>query len=145
MSHRTRQIGYLAALIVGICVVTWIASEIVPRSRYGYTSRRITEKIRSLRDRKPADVDAALWNECVDWAVSAHGNTCFSEEHTSYAEMHRFETELDEQLKRDVGPNTLRWVFDRLEATGPAGKRYIAKFRDQWTDSLNAISNEPRS
>jgi hypothetical protein len=117
----------------------WIASEIIPRSRYGYASERIRSKIASLRERRPADVDAKQWDECVGWAVTAHCNICFSEGHTSFQEMRRFEADLDEKLKGDVGPDTLKWTLDRLAATGPTGERYIVRFREQWADALRSI------
>src|SRR5437879_6531446 len=112
MSPRSRQIGCLAALVVCAGAIAWIASEIIPRSRYGYTSRRIHAKIRSLTDRRPADIDAKTWELCVDWAVNAHANICFSENHTSYQAMCRFEKDMDEKLNGDVGPDTIKWIFD---------------------------------
>src|SRR5262245_5625588 len=138
MSPRIRQICCLAALAMGAGVVVWIASEIIPRSRYGYASERIRSKIASLRQRRPADVDAKQWDECVDWAVTAHCNICFSEGHTSFQEMRRFEADLDEKREGPVDLNTLKWIGERLERTGPHGQQYFVKVRwwEEWEATL---------
>ena len=137
MSPRIRQIGCLAALTIGAGVVVWIASEIIPRSRYGYTSERIRSKIASLRERRPADVDAKRWEDSVGWATTASCNILFSEEHTPYESMRQFENDLDAKLREDVNIDTLKWIGERLGKTGPHGARYFPTV--QWWEQWEAI------
>ena len=79
----------------------------------GHRSHRINEKICSLQERRPANVTAEAWSDCVAWASIAHCNICFSEEHTSYEAMCRFEEQLDDQLRGEVDLNTFAWIGDR--------------------------------
>lgn len=137
MPHRTCKV---ACFVIAAGVLIWIASEIIPRSRYGNVTGRINEKICSLIERSPNGVDEKDWIECVMWASIAHCNICFSEGHTSFEAMRRFERELDEELQGHVGPDTMRWIFGRLAATGPTGHTYIEGFKVHWTDSLSKIT-----
>src|SRR5262245_38975040 len=98
MWNRTRQIGYLAALVVVAVILAWSSAEIIlPRGyddhsqRYNKRSQRINEKICSLCSRRPANVRKKLWEDCVSWASVAHCNVCFSEGHTKYEAMLRYE------------------------------------------------------
>ena len=127
MPLQTRQIRCFTGLAIVVGVLSWAASEIIPKSRYGYAARRINAKISSLRERRPADVSEKLWDESVAWASIAHCNICFSEGHTKYSEMIRFEHDLDETLKSPVDLDTLKWIGERLEKTGPHGQQYFVK------------------
>ena len=140
MPFQPRHFRFFTVLAICGFFLAWFAWAIFPISRYGHSSERIRKKIRSLSDCKPANINAEHWDECVTWAVTAHSNICFSEGHTSYKEMRRFETELDEKVKGGVGPDTMRWIFDRLAATGPTGERYINNYRTELTGALRAIS-----
>ena len=142
MPDRARQIGCFAVLVLGAAVLIWAASEIIPKSRYGYGARRINEKICSLRERRPADVSTKLWEDGVAWASIAHCNICFSEEHTKYSEMLRFERDLDEKLKGSINLNTLKWIGERAAQTGPNGEQYMVKvkWREQWEGTVQAAS-----
>jgi hypothetical protein len=134
--RRTLLLGLLAVVLVG-GPLTWFLWNAVPMMRYIQRSRRIiNQKIIALEGRRPANVAPELWSECVAWASIAYCNTCFSEEHASYQAMCRFEQQLDEKLKGDVDLTTFVWIADRLAETGPRGKEYISRWREQLNRSL---------
>jgi hypothetical protein len=139
LAHRYRLAGSFVVIAI---VSIWIASVLIPAFRYTRGAQRINDKIVSLMERRPREVDATPWNQCVTWASIAHCNICFSEGHTSFMEMSRFELELDERLQRDVRPDTIRWIFERLAQTGPTGQRYIQRFKDDWSESLAEITRQ---
>lgn len=134
---KTTKIGCLILLVVGIGMFVWIVSNAVPLMKYSQRSRRINDTIRSLEQRRPANVDAELWQECIAWASTAHGNICFSEGHTSYSSMCRFEEQLDEKLKEEVDIDTIEWIGERLAETGPNGQQYMTKWQKQWQAILD--------
>jgi hypothetical protein len=129
-------------LVLGACGFFFIlaAFAIYPQSRYGHASQRIRAKILSINARKPANIDAKLWDECVTWAVTAHCNICFSEGHTKYIAMLDYEKDLDEKLKGEVDLETLKWIGERLEKTGPHGQQYFVTVRwwEMWDFTLRA-------
>jgi hypothetical protein len=128
----------LLASIVGIAMlvaVLYVAS----MGRYNRRSHRMNEKICSWEKRRPANLSAELWSECIAWASIAQGNICFSEEHTSYEAMCRFEKQLDEKLSEDVDLTTLKWIGDRLAETGPHGQRYMSRWTEQWNAILQRV------
>lgn len=137
--------GFLPLAILAIGLLVWVGSRAIPLYRYGQCSQRINEKITALRQRRPATVSPRLWEESVGWAVTAHGNICFSEEHASYQAMCRFEEQLDDKLQRDVDLGTIEWIGDRLAETGPHGKRYMLKWREQWQALQEWGKQEARS
>lgn len=142
MSHRSWQIASFVSLAFIAAVLAWAASEIIPRSRYGYAARRINAKIGLLGDRRPADVSEKVWEQCVAWASIAFCNVCASEGHTPYTEMSRLEHDLDEKVKGPVDVSTLKWIGERVAQTGPNGERYMVKmgWREQWERIFNAPS-----
>ncbi|MHB0960503.1 MAG: hypothetical protein ACYC0X_31130 [Pirellulaceae bacterium] len=113
-------------------------------ARYNRRSHRINEKICSLQERRPANVTAESWRDCVAWASIAHCNICFSEEHTSYEAMCRFEVLLDDKLQEEIDLNTFVWIGDRLAETGPHGQRYMAKWWEQWKTTREQAERENR-
>ena len=140
---RARKLGWLVLpyLVVAlpILIVVLTASFIWIEDRYYRRSRAINMKICSLEKRRPAHVSAEIWSECVAWASIAHGNICFSKEHTDYEAMCRFERQLDDKLKEDVDLTTLEWIGDRLAETGPHGQQYMDKWREQWKSILQRV------
>lgn len=134
ISRRTKLLGCLIPIIVGIGLFAWFASMAIPLMRYGQRSRNINHKICALENRRPPNVDPELWHECIAWASIAHGNICFSEGLTSYSAMCRFDEQLDEKLKGEVSMDTIHWIGERLAETGPHGERYMMKWRKQWQE-----------
>lgn len=135
---RGRRIGNIVLAVIVVGVLSWAVSEIIPKSRYGCAARRINEKICSLRERRPVAVSEKLWEDRVAWASIAHCNICFSEGHTKYSEMLRFENELDEKLKGPVDLDALNWIGERAAQTGPHGEQYMikVKWREQWENII---------
>ena len=124
--------GLLPLLILIVGFGAWVGPTWVAMYRYSQRSHRIWEKLCNLERRRPTTVSPRLWEESVGWAVTAHGNICYSEEHASYDAMCRFEKELDEKLEGDVDLGTIQWIGDRLAETGLHGQRYMTKWREQW-------------
>ncbi|MDY0169920.1 MAG: hypothetical protein RBS80_25480 [Thermoguttaceae bacterium] len=138
MSTQRRIVlfGCLPLLILFIGVVVWVAWTAIPQMRYNQRSRRINQKIADLRAQQPPDVRADLWNECIAWASIAHCNICFSEGHTTYEAMVRYEENLEEKLEGDVDLTTIEWIGERLAETGPHGQQYMEKWRKQWQSMI---------
>lgn len=138
MSTQRRIVlfGCLPLLILFIGVVAWVAWTTIPQMRYNQRSRRINQKIADLRAQQPPDVRADLWNECIAWASIAHCNICFSEGHTTYEAMVRYEENLEEKLEGDVDLTTIEWIGERLAETGPHGQQYMEKWRKQWQSMI---------
>ena len=135
-AKRTFLFGCLPLLILFIGVVVWVAWTAIPQMRYNQRSRRINQKIADLRAQQPPDVRADLWNECIAWASIAHCNICFSEGHTTYEAMVRYEEDLEEKLEGDVDLTTIEWIGERLAETGPHGQQYMEKWRKQWQSMI---------
>lgn len=126
-------------LIVAVVVGAFFTTHVLRQRRYGQTSYRISQKIHSLIARRPPHVPPDLWEDCVGWAVTAHGNICYSEGHTPYSSMCEFEQDLDEKLAGPIDLDTLRWIGERAAATGPRGEHYMRKvgWREQWKNLIS--------
>ena len=137
-------LGFLPLLILLVGSLVWSVPRWVSLTRHVHCSQRIIKKIRSLEERRSATVSPRLWEECVGWAVTAHCNVCFSEEHASYEAMCRFEEQLDERLKEEIDLGTIEWIGDRLAETGPHGQQYMANWREQWKALQESGKREKR-
>jgi hypothetical protein len=140
------QIGCFSAIaLVAGLLMWWGATEIIPLRRYSLHAQRINEKICSLRDRRPANVSEKLWEDCVAWASIAHCNICYPGSPTKYDAMLRYEEDLDEKLAGQVDLDTLKWIGERLEKTGPNGQQYFVKVKwwEQWESMLRADPSWP--
>jgi hypothetical protein len=120
-------------LIVGLIV---IIPKSLALSRYSQAGTRINQKIAALVQRRPQNVSEALWKNSVDWTSIALCNVCFDEEHAPYAEMLRYERELDERLEGPVDLKLLDWARLRLAETGSHGRRYVERWRPDWDASI---------
>src|SRR5690606_17197993 len=89
----------IVVLAFTFVVLVWTVLRIAPTIRYNQRSYRINQKIWALEARRPPEISEKMWSECIAWASIAHGNICFSEGHTSYQAMCKFEKQLDEKLK----------------------------------------------
>lgn len=140
--QRSFQLGCLVLLILVIGFLVWFVSNAVPQIRYNRRSYRINEKIISLQQRRPENVSEQAWADCVAWASIAHCNICFSEGHTSYQAMCRFEDQLDEKLQGEVDLDTIEWIGERLAETGPHGRQYMNKWWETWKSMHEAWGQE---
>jgi hypothetical protein len=143
MSQRIQQIGWFAALAIVAAVLAWGAAKVIPLRRYNLRSQSINAKICALQERRPVNVSEKLWEDCIAWTSIAHCNVCFSEGHTKYEAMLRYEQDLDEKLKGQVDLDTLKWIGARLEKSGPHGQHYFVKVKwwEQWESTLRANAN----
>jgi hypothetical protein len=92
-----------------------------------------------LAQRRPADVNAAAWDEATAWANTAYANVFFSEQHTPIDELRRFRIDVEERLEGDVDLATIDWLWQRLGETGPHGRRYRHRFEPQYRESLKEL------
>lgn len=119
-----------AAVVTGLLLVlaaTWLyVTQIRPLELYRGKNRQIADRFRALENQPPDGIDSHVWKEMVTITNIGFGNVFFSPTHASYAELLRFETDLDEKLRTDkpMTVETLRWVWKRLADTGPHGKQY---------------------
>lgn len=132
-------------LMIGVILATGMAIDFYSKARFYRVYHRINEKVISLFDRRPPEVSPESWEKAVAWAGIAAGNILFSETYTSYEAMCKFETQLDEKLKGEIGIETMHWIGKRLEETGPSGDRYMntsIKWWKQWDRTMEKIERE---
>jgi hypothetical protein len=128
--------GVLAA--VAFCVAlpaVWIWPQFV----YARERSAAHEVVAQLADRRPADVDAAVWEAATSWAVTAYGNVCFTESHVPLDELRRFHDDVKERLEGPVNLATIDWVWQRLGETGLHGAQYRDRFEPQYLENLKAV------
>jgi hypothetical protein len=121
-----------------LVVLAYPISYFVQLSMYVQKSRAIRESLLSLQTRRPPAVNAAAWECCVDWAVTAHCNICFSPGHTPYSAMLAFGGQVDRLLERSVDLTTFDHIWERLAETGPNGQAYVEKNRTYFRENLKA-------
>lgn len=127
------------AVMAGVAIAVWLAiavPQVYAIRRYNLASARINQKIVALELRRPSDVPAEVWQASVAWTSIAICNICFSERHAPYAELLRYERELDERLEGPVDLRLLEWARLRLAETGPHGRRYVERWRPDWDASI---------
>ena len=109
---------------------------------YSYARQRAAgaELIESLRDRRPAAVPKATWDNAMAWAITAYHNVCFSDEHVTYKELVRFTHDARIKLAEHGGLESVDWVWARLGRTGPHGKQYVAKFEPVYREQVYGSS-----
>lgn len=125
----TLKILKYAAAVTGLLVLAtaWLyVAKIRPLELYHWKNRQIADRFRALENQPPDGMQPHAWQEMVRITNIGFGNVFFSPTHASYAELLRFDTDLDEKLHTDqpLSVATLRWVWKRLADTGPHGKRY---------------------
>lgn len=138
----------LAAVV--LATLTWVyVTQVRPLGLYYGKNRAIARTIENLEHSIPAGVNPHQWRELTTLTGIAFGNVCFSPSHASYAEMCRFEADLDAKLREDTPPDieTLRWIWMRLGQTGPHGKQYVERMIQLFDERLEppavpAVSGE---
>lgn len=132
--------GFRGVLVAALCIglLAFVTARVYPLQRYQTTARRISETLRSVTVRCPADVSPKAWNVGVDWTVTAFVNVCFSESHVTYQEMLRFEADLHARLQQPLDTAYFAWVWDRLADTGAHGRKYVQKCRPLWETQMRA-------
>src|SRR5262245_16437089 len=97
---NVRWFNWLLLSAVGIVVAIpiWF---VVQQSMYGRLSSEIRDSLKSLEFRRPPTVNADAWECCVNWAVTAQCNICFSPGHTKYSAMLALRGQIDAMLERN--------------------------------------------
>ncbi len=138
-TRRTKWLvvfGLLAA--VAFCIALpalWLWPQFV----YGRERSAAYEVVTQLVDRRPADVNAAVWEVATSWAITAYANVCFSDEHVPIDEHRRFRVDSEKRFEGDVNLATIDWVWQRLGETGPHGAQYRDRFEPQYRENLKAL------
>jgi hypothetical protein len=57
--------------------------------------------------------------------------------------MRKFGQQLEEKLRGDIDATILEWIWDRLAETGPYGKYYTDRFREQFRGSFVLAESPP--
>jgi hypothetical protein len=129
----------ISALAIG-WIVWQCTAYAMARTAYYNEYQRISNMMKSLRERRPQNVSLEEWNATIDWAGgTAQCNIFFSEEHTSFQSMRRFGDRLDDKMKHDIDSSMLVWIEDQFEQTGPHGKQYIRRFGPGAHEYIQAI------
>ncbi len=137
------------SLLTGLLLVATLGalrifSFVKEHGEYARHHKRAYSAIDGLRHRRPTDVEQLVWDDLVDRTLTAYANTCFSKEHVSNLEMRKFDSDLQVKLNEVVGPRQLVWIWDRLEKTGPHGEKYMARFKPEFVDAVNAVEGAKR-
>lgn len=139
--RRRLLVGGGLTVVLVLAALAWVAISINPVRQYNQAVRRISQKLSDLDQRRPADVSPLVWRESVSWGGTAFVNIGFSESHTPYAEMLRFEHDLDERLAQPVDLGFFEWLWTRLGETGPHGADYVARHKSNWDELVQANRN----
>lgn len=124
--------------LVVLCVVVIVAA-CIPRLTKLFVFAHYSAKGRTIIDnletRRPEDVTPRAWETAATWASIAYCNVCVVDT-VSTAEMKSLVADLEAQSQNDVDLSSYSWLWRRLEATGPSGKRYYEKFWPQYRRDL---------
>ncbi|QDV23097.1 hypothetical protein [Aureliella helgolandensis] len=103
------------------------------------------ELIESLRSKCPPDVSAQKWDSAINWTRTAYDNVFFSVDSVATDEVAKFTSEASKKFAKEVGIETLDWVWERLAQTGLRGKNYVARFRPEYRAVyFNNVNSEPQ-
>jgi len=119
-SLRTLLIVVLVlALILSVGKTVWITviRPKMERERYLTSCRNAHSCLDRLAQKRPADVTREDWEYMVGWTYNAKANCleCY-ERIEDYPRFHRFIGEFEERLDREVGIETIDWIWDEIEA-----------------------------
>jgi hypothetical protein len=140
MTSARRNAWLLVAGIVaaGLLGVTYLIVLMWPQFVYAQDRKAAQELVDQLRDRRPANVAAPVWEVAEHWAGIAYANVCFSAEHVPLDELRRFRADVERRLSGPVDLATIDWLWQRLAATGPHGQHYRNRFEPVYREHLRA-------
>jgi len=132
-----RQLAVVFGVVLLIAAATFYLGAVRPWQLYVAKNRHIARQLQSLAHDVPEGVSAHQWTELTTLTGIAFGNVFFSPQHASYDEMLRFQADLNTRLNSDLPRSlaTLRWVWHRLEQTGPHGKQYCERMIELFDES----------
>lgn len=127
MNRQVLRNSALAVLLLCLLMIAGLYMvHVRPFVVYMQKNHQISLKLTSLEPLNPPEVDPTAWKNLVMLTNIAFGNVFHHPSLASYAEMLRFQADLEAKLKSDtpVREPTLRWIWKRLGETGPHGKQY---------------------
>jgi len=133
--RATRRQFVAVAIGIGMAVVLAVSLLVLPalpHLMFMRQHRRMEYLLDTLPGRRPDAVPERAWTAAVGWARTACVNVCFSREHVALSDMKKFVDSLEKRLSGPVDLDTIHWIWDQLEGTGPHGKRYVADHRPQY-------------
>jgi len=134
--HRKSPIVVVGVVTLIVVSLSFCIAPIATHVEFNRAGIAMDKQLRDLRPTHPDAVDPIIWKHAHSWIMTAHCNVCFSAEHTSVDEMYRLQADLDGKLAEEVDLDTLRWIWDRLGATGPHGKQYTERFGQLFRDTI---------
>lgn len=114
----------------------WIAALVYRNYVYSLEQHAVFKLISQLRERRPPNVEAEVWNSATGWAFTALANVCVNENCAPIAELRCFRVEFETRLHGPVDLSTTDWIWKRLGETGPHGQRYRKRFEPLYRESV---------
>lgn len=124
----------MLALAIPLAAYGWFYRQIQAPSIY---SNRIEQKIRSLVQRRPADMTRGQWGSAVAWTLNLHGNSLVRFE-ADYSSIKAFDRRLEEKLRGDVDMSTIHWIWDEYAKLTPHGASY-QRFKEMMQEEIDGV------
>jgi hypothetical protein len=138
--------SWLVRIVIGLGTAGLVASCILllratPHLIFMSQFRKMEHLLDTLPERRPEAVSDKTWDAAVRWTGIASANVCFSTSHVPLPEMKRFVKCLEKRMSEPVDLDTIEWIWDRLDETGPHGKRYVANWRPEYRREVEYWQN----
>jgi hypothetical protein len=101
---------------------------------------RFGRLFRMLYSRAPQGIDYPAWDDTLQQIYMASYSSGLSESRRGVEEMGRVCDDLEEKLKGEVGPETLRWLWERFARTGKVGEQYTKEYQRGFERSFKLLS-----
>lgn len=136
--ERLRHFRVLRWILLAVVIVPLLGMvglyvrELIRRQTFYAAHGAVWDRIRALADSPPQNVDGSQWRQAVDWTANLTCQVYFSPSQERLLSLRRLEKALDEKAQGKVDLQTLRWIWDEIQADNP-NSRYPVDF---WNDEL---------
>jgi hypothetical protein len=117
------------ALALGGGLLAWWFFGLQPIHEHRAWSDRMKARLNSLYDRCPPDLDAATWEQVVQWTGNLHSNCGVQHTWVNREEKCPFLEELERRLQGPVDLGTIDWIWDEYARITEGGQLYSDKYR----------------
>ena len=136
-----KRIGCLAVVCVIAVTIGLVGWRVYKVMTYFGMERDVSEKLRSLESKRPADITEEHWKEATGWAYTAFGNLPLGSP-DNQAPMQDFYAAFKKQMATGDSLATLRWVWDELERRNPRGPLYAQTWKPMRAMTPDPITDD---
>ncbi len=102
-----------------------------------------------LQNRAPQGIDRIAWDDALNLIYQTSYSSGLLGSRPGIRELGRLCDDLEEELKGEVGPETLRWLWGRFARTGKEGRWYTKYENKRFEGAIKMLSTDkadpPRS